>query len=241
MPKLALQKIIADRGYCSRRQAEELIAQGRVELNHQIAELGARADEKDLIKIGRHTLTVSPEKIYLIINKPAGYTCTNRYFKNEKNIFSLLPFQDRLFAVGRLDKDSRGLIIITNDGDLTQRLSHPRFKQKKVYRVSLASPKAETKWEEKKIKLIEQSLSSGVRVPEEDRPMKATKIQYLQNGNFIITLSEGRNRQIRKMFASLGYMVKDLIRIEEAGLSLGSLAEGKWRHLTEKELKDIRQ
>ena len=241
MKDFPLQKIIAARSGLSRREAEALIKAGKVEVSDFVAEPGLRVAEDAEIKIKGRRLAQAPGNFtYIALNKPAGYTCTSAQFANERNIFSLIPFQEKLFAIGRLDKDSRGLLILTNDGDFAQRLSHPRFQHEKTYRVKLASPR-EVEWNPRDMAMIENELLSGVKVPDEDRPMKAVKIKHLQNGAFIITLNEGRKRQIRRMFEALGYAVKDLIRINWAGVDLGTLAEGKWRPLTEEEITRLKK
>lgn len=241
MKDFPLQKIIAARCGLSRRDAEALIKDGKVEVAGAIAEAGCRTTEDAEIYIKGRRLAAAPSSfIYLALNKPAGYTCTSATFENEKNIFSLIPFKEKLFAIGRLDKDSRGLLILTNDGDFAQHLSHPRFNHEKTYRVNLASPR-DVEWNPRDMAMIENELLHGVNIPEEERPMKALKIKYLQNGVFIITLGEGRKRQVRRMFDALGYAVKDLIRINLAGIDLGSLAEGKWRPLTEEEIKRLKK
>ncbi len=241
MNDFPLQKVIASRSGLSRRDAEALIKDGKVEVDGMIAEAGCRVTEDAEIKIrGRRLAQASGNFTYLALNKPAGYTCTSAQFKDEKNIFSLVPFKEKLFAIGRLDKDSRGLLILTNDGDFAQRLSHPRYEHEKTYRVNLSSPR-DVEWNPRDMAMIENELLAGVTVPEEARPMKAVKIKYLQNGIFVITLNEGRKRQIRRMFDALGYAVKDLIRINLAGIDLGSLAEGKWRPLTEEEVKRLKK
>ena len=136
--KIILQKIIALSGYSSRRKAEELIREERVKVNGITALIGEKANPiEDKITINGRLISGTEEKIYIILNKPVGYTCTNRSFPNEKNIFNLVDLPNRLFAVGRLDKDSRGLVLITNDGDLTQKLSHPKFESEKDYEVKI--------------------------------------------------------------------------------------------------------
>ena len=135
---MILQKAIAMSGYCSRRKADELIRAGHVRVNGEMATIGDMADpETDIITIKGKALAGPEKKIYIKLNKPLGYTCTNQKFKDEKNIFSLVDVPERLFAVGRLDKNSRGLVLLTNDGDMAQRLAHPRFQHEKIYEVRL--------------------------------------------------------------------------------------------------------
>jgi len=241
--KIILQKIIASSGYASRRGAEQLIRQGLVQINGQLAQIGEQADPQiDAITIKGRLLGDQAKKIYLKLNKPQDYVCTNRLFPGEKNIFSLINIKERLFTVGRLDKDSRGLVLLTNDGSLTQRLSHPKFQQEKVYEVKIKeSSKKETGLDEtKRNNHIITHFLRGVDIGEEDSLARAKKIQCLQNNLFIITLNEGKKRQIRRMFKALDFEVVDLKRINLAGLELGNLAEGQWAYLTEAELNKLK-
>lgn len=227
---MILQKAIAVSGYCSRRQAEMLIRNGQVKINGELALIGVQADpEKDTITVKGRLLGNAPKKTYIMLNKPIGYTCTNRHFAKEKNIFDLIDLDLRLFAVGRLDKDSRGLVLVTNDGDLTLKLSHPRFANEKDYEVKV-------KDEVINPELVIKNLLTGIDIGEGDGVVKAAKAKYLQNGVFIITLNEGKKRQIRRMFSKLGTQVVDLRRIGLGGLSLGNLPEGKWDYLTPQEM-----
>lgn len=233
--KIILQKIIASSGYSSRREAERLIRGGSVKVNGQIAEVGQQADpEKDRITVRGELIGQAEKPVYLMFNKPVGYTCTNRDFPGERNIFELIRRPERLFAVGRLDKDSRGLVLLTNDGDLTLKLSHPRFAHEKVYEVKV-------KDEVINPKLVIKELLKGVDIDDEDEPLKAIKAEYLQNGLFIITLNEGKKRQIRRMFEALGTKVADLKRIRLGSLHLGDLPEGKYRELTTEELTELKK
>lgn len=232
--KMILQKAIAESGYCSRRKAEELIRNGKVEINGSPAFIGEQADpEKDKITIQGHLLPKPEKKIYLMLNKPLGYTCTNRRFPNEKNVFDLVNLPNRLFTIGRLDKNSRGLILLTNDGDLAQKLSHPKFGHYKEYEVKI-------KAENINPSLIVKKFSEGVGLGGGDACVKVIKIKYLQNKIFRITLGEGKKRQIRRMFAALGAKVVNLKRISFSGLTLDSLPERKWRYLNEEEIKKLK-
>ncbi|HBA37021.1 TPA: pseudouridine synthase [Candidatus Falkowbacteria bacterium] len=231
---IILQKAIAASGYCSRRKAEELIRNDRVKINGQAATLGAKADpEKDKITINNRLISRAADKIYLKLNKPIGYTCTNRHFPGEKNIFDLVNLSERLFAVGRLDKDSRGLILLTNDGDLAQHLTHPKFEQEKNYEVKIAGQIDNPDF-------IIKKLIGGLDIGEGDGLARAKNAKYLQNGLFVITLNEGKKRQIRRMFQSLGIKVRDLKRTTLGGLSLGTLSEGRWEYLPQEEIMRLK-
>lgn len=231
--KIILQKIIALSGYSSRRKAEELIREERVKVNGITALIGEKADPlEDRITINGHLISNTEEKVYIILNKPIGYTCTNRSFPNEKNIFNLVDLPSRLFAVGRLDKDSRGLVLITNDGDLTQKLSHPKFESEKDYEVKIRDEVINPE-------LVIKKLLSGVDIGEGDGIVKAKRAKYLQNDLFVITLNEGKKRQIRRMFAILGTRVADLKRTRISNLTLGNLPEGKWDYLEPEEINNL--
>lgn len=240
--KEVLQKIIAESGLASRREAEKMIRNQEVKINGELAILGDRADTRsDLILVNGKPLRGKAEKTYLKLNKPIGYTCTNRSFPGEQNIFELLPKGERLFSIGRLDKDSRGLVLLTNDGDLTQRLAHPRYEHEKVYEVLIDYRSRE---ENQFLEIgaghrLISNLIKGVDIEEGDGVVKAKRALYLQNNRFVITLSEGKKRQVRRMFSALGYRVKDLKRISFAGLKLGNLKEGAWEKLSKEELKNL--
>ncbi len=231
--KIVLQKFIADSGYSSRRQAEELIRDGQVEINGQLAFIGERADPAlDRVSIRGRELNPAIAKIYIKLNKPVGYTCTNRRFKGEENIFDLVDIKDRLFAIGRLDKGSHGLILLTNDGGLTQKLTHPKFQHDKIYEVKIKEEAGDGF-------AICKRLVSGVDIGEGDGLVKAKSAQYLQTKSFIITLSEGKKRQIRRMLGTLGFTVSDLKRIDFAGIKLDRLPEGAWANLTAEEINRL--
>lgn len=233
--KIILQRYIAQSDLCSRRQAEEMIRQGDVMINGKRAELGIYAREGDEIKVRGKIIAKPASHTYIMLNKPAGYTCSNRTFPGEKNIFSLVTHPGKLFSIGRLDKDSRGLILITSDGELDNHLSHPRYRHEKVYEVAIGpmQPGEEIN--------ISQSFKKGLDIGQEDGKVRAKEVQYLQNGRFIITLTTGKKRQIRRMFAILGKKVQDLKRVSFAGLQLGKLEEGKWRYLNEKEIHFLKE
>ncbi len=235
--KEVLQKIIASSGIASRRGAEDMIRKGLVKLNGYTAKLGERADASDEIEVQGKKLNQSAEKIYIKLNKPVGYTCTNRYFKGEKNIYSLINLPDRLFAIGRLDKDSRGLVILTNDGDMTAHLTHAKFGSEKKYLVKCGPDDRLLK--KVTIDQTVRTLKKGVDLGEGEGLGWAKSAEYL-NGTFTLVLTTGRKRQVRRMFQGLHYTVKDLFRTEIAGVMLGDLPEGKWDYLNEYELKKLK-
>lgn len=231
MKKMVLQKFIAESGCCSRRRAEELIIRGRVQVNCEVAHLGMRADESDNVCIDGEKIELQKNKIYIILNKPKGYTCTSRKFEGEDNVFDLVRVKERLFVVGRLDKDSRGLIFLTNDGEMAQELTHPRFEHEKKYKVRVRNLAGVD------VKNIENYFKKGIDIGEGDGVVRAKKVQYLGDNNFLIVLTEGKKRQIRRMFRSLDIYIEDLQRIALGNLELGNLAEGKWRYLDREEVR----
>ena len=232
--KMILQKAIANSGYSSRRKADELIRNGHVKVNGQLALIGDQADPMiDKITVKGSLIQGEEKKVYVILNKPLGYTCTNRKFKDEKNIFDLVDLPERLFAVGRLDKDSHGLILLTNDGDLTLKLSHPRFAHDKEYEVKIRDEVVNPD-------LVIKKLLSGVEIGDGDGIVKAVRAKYLQNDLFVITLNEGKKRQIRRMFEALGTRVVDLKRTRISSLTLGNLPEGKWDYLDQEEIDELK-
>ena len=235
--KEVLQKIIAASGIASRRGAEAMIRDGLVKLNGYTAKLGERADDNDEITVNGKKLNRSVEKIYIKLNKPMGYTCTNRYFKGEKNIYSLVNLPQKLFAIGRLDKDSRGLVILTNDGELTAKLTHAKFGSEKKYLVKCAADDRLLK--KVTIDQTVRTLKKGVDLGEGEGLGWAKSAEYL-NGVFTLVLTTGRKRQVRRMFQGLHYHVVDLFRTEIAGVMLGDLPEGKWEDLTDYELNKLK-
>ena len=235
--KRILQKLIAESGYCSRRAAEELINRGQVKLNGVLAKPGDMADDDDKVKVRGQVIGAPREKVYIKMNKPIGYTCTNRQFKGEKNIFELAEsLPSGVFTIGRLDKNSRGLILITNDGDLTLKLTHPRHAHEKVYEVKVRSDVTDLSAQKAKEVFIK-----GVPFNEDEGIAKAKKVDYLGEGFFRLVLCEGKKRQIRRMFEWAGLRVIDLKRVSFAGLELGSLPEGKWGYLNKAEIERLKK
>jgi pseudouridine synthase len=235
-----LQKVIADSGLASRREAEKMIKMGSIKINGKLAILGDRADiEKDIITFRGKPLPKSAGKIYIKLNKPVGYTCTNRSFPGEQNIFQLISLKDRLFSIGRLDKDSRGIIILTNDGDLAQKISHPKLQHEKIYEVRLFQQRGEN-FSDYEGRQIAYLLTKGVEIGEGDGIVKAKKAEYSQENRFIVILGEGRKRQIRRMFGGLKLRVADLQRTNFAGIGLGGIKEGEWRNLSPQEVEKLK-
>lgn len=232
--KVVLQKFIADSGYCSRRKAELFIREGKAIVNGKKAELGMKVDDKDVIKVNNKEIKCNKDKIYIMLNKPIGYTCTNRKFEGEKNVFDLVNVEERLFIVGRLDKNSRGLVLLTNDGELTQMLTHPRYEHDKEYEVKL-----EVESKKLKVKSIIDNFKKGVNLDEGDGIVKVKEIDYFGENKFRVVLTQGKKRQIRRMFKVLGYKVEDILRTRIENLKLEDLREGRLRELDKEEINKL--
>ena len=231
-----LQKIIASAGLMSRRAAEELIAAGKVRVNGVTAALGEKADPmRDRITVNGKTLAPSEEKVYIMLNKPRGYVTTMHDEKGRRTVAELVSgIGLRLYPVGRLDMDSEGLLLMTNDGELANRLMHPRGGAEKCYRTTVTGEDIRAAAEElKKSMLIDGYRTRGAQV----------EIERLTEGGavLLITIGEGRNRQVRKMCEQVGLRVTRLCRIREGGLELGGLKSGKWRELTRAEIARLMQ
>lgn len=227
-----LQKIIARAGICSRRQAERLILSGKVTVDGKIIrELGSKADLNQKICVDGKNLTFDTEKIYILLNKPRGYVSTVHDDRGRKNIIDLLGenVPERVYPVGRLDLNSEGLILLTNDGDLTNLLIHPRFEVKKTYLARVSGEITEEKLDKLRAGI---ELDDGLTAPAE--------IYRLEDDLIEITIHEGRNRQIRRMFAAIGCDVRRLKRVKFANLTLEGLKVGKFRRLTAEEVVKLK-
>lgn len=228
-----LQKLIAAAGLCSRRTAETWIKAGRVRVNGALASLGQSADpDTDEILLDGRPLSFSGRKHYLMLNKPRGYVCTMSDEKGRPTVAELVAdCSARVVPVGRLDLDSEGLLLLTDDGAWMQRILHPSFEVDKVYHVTVAG---EVKGAAKKLAAV-SSLDG--------EPIRPARVRTLRMGRetaeLEITIHEGKNRQIRRMCDSVGLYVKRLRRVCEHTLALGSLPEGKWRYLTADEVRDF--
>lgn len=227
MEKIRLQKYLSQSGVASRRDAEVLIQKGLVKINGQKAKLGDKVDPSfDAITVRDRQIktTAAEHKIYLILNKPAGYVCTRSDSHAEKTIYDLLPIQYKktVWPVGRLDKDSCGLLILTNDGELTQKLTHPAFEHEKEYLVRINKPLD---------RRGSKKLASGLTVDgERFAPCRITA-HHGSSCQFNIILHEGKKRQIRRMFQAVDRQVLFLERIREGNLTLANLPQGKYKVL----------
>ena len=230
-----LQKLLSAAGVCSRRAAEEYITAGRVTVNGETAELGRRADpERDEILVDGKPLKPEAKKLYLLLNKPRGYVTTLSDEKGRKTVADLVSdCGERVYPVGRLDLDSEGLLLMTNDGDLMQHLLHPAGEIHKTYHVSVYGPVAGA-----------AARLAAVRDLEGEKIRPAQVDVLRQTGaaaELAITIHEGKNRQIRRMCAQCGLTVKRLRRVKEHTLELGDLPAGQWRHLTAEEVAALKR
>lgn len=228
-----LHKILANAGYGSRRACERLIDDGHVSLNGEMAQLGCKATlGKDDIRVDGRRIKVEP-KVYYLVNKPPGYLCTNSDPGGRHRVRDLLVgVSERVYPVGRLDADSRGLVIMTNDGDLAARMTHPKFEVPKTYEVEVSGRITAEETEK---------LTRGVWLSE-GRTCR-TRVRVLHRGNarsqLEITLREGRNRQVRRILARLGHKVRRLTRVRLGPLTLRGLGPGRFRALTRAELAGL--
>lgn len=229
-----LQKKIANSGYCSRRKAEDLIKEGKVKVNDiVVTELGFKVDDKDQIKIDDIVLE-EEQKVYFLLNKPRGVVCTTDDDKNRKIITSLIDTNLRIFPVGRLDYDTTGLILLTNDGELSNLLTHPKSNIEKTYIAKINGKLLPNELISLKKGVIIEGIKtkkSKVKIKNYDKKTDTSIIE--------ITITEGRNHQIKKMFESVNHKVLKLKRERFAFLTLDGLASKDYRTLSIKEVKQL--
>lgn len=215
--KLRLNKFLAERLGFSRREADDLIASGKILVNNTTAVLGARIDKNDKVCYNKKIIPFDTEFLYVAMNKPIGYVCSRRAQGSAPTMYELLPKEyQKLKSVGRLDKDSSGLILLTNDGDFAFSMTHPKFHKEKVYEVELDKP----------LGPLHQQMISDFGVMLDDGPSKFT-IMKQENTSYTVILTEGRNRQIRRTFAALGYTVTKLHRTQFGKYRLSGLKPGE--------------
>lgn len=230
-----LQKVIANSGYCSRRKAEELILQGLVSVNGSIVnKLGTKVSSNDTIEIDGKMLKKENNKVYYMLNKPRGIISSAEDEKNRKTVVDLIDTDERIYPIGRLDYDTTGLILLTNDGTLTNLLTHPSYEVAKGYLAKLNGIIDKDTIQ----KLKDGPIVEGRRVEIVD--FKIKKKDFAKNATYIlVTIVEGRNHIVKKLFKSLGYDVDKLTRVSYDFLSLGNLKSGEYRPLTIKEVKKL--
>lgn len=224
-----LNKFISSTGICSRREAEKLIVAGRVTINGKVTQLGNRVFEGDIVKVDGKPLKAKPKTLYIALNKPVGIVCTTDS-KEKKNIVKYINHPERLFPIGRLDKPSEGLIFLTNDGDIVNKILRAGNNHEKEYMVTVD-----------KIITDDFVIKMGNGIPILGTVTQKCKVEKISNYVFKITLTQGLNRQIRRMCEYLEYEVTKLKRTRIMNVSLSGLKYGDWRELTKKEVDTINQ
>lgn len=223
-----LNKAISETGYCSRRAADKLIEQGKVKVNGFIPELGTKVTTSDEISVNGEVITKQVDNIYLVFNKPTGITCTTET-QIDGNIISYINFPERIFPIGRLDKPSEGLIFLTNDGDIVNKILRAKNNHEKEYIVSVNKPITD-----------EFIHKMGNGVPILETITNKCKVEKVNHITFNIVLTQGLNRQIRRMCTQLGYEVQSLKRVRIMNIELGNLKKGEYRNFTEKEITELK-
>lgn len=232
MEEIRLQKYMADCGIASRRKCEEIILQGKVKVNGvKITELGTKVTEEDEVSVNGEVIKKVFKKVYISMNKPVGYITSVSDEFDRPTVMNLVEdeIHTRVYPVGRLDFDTEGLLIMTNDGDLTFKLTHPKHTIYKTYVATLNDvphPKD-----------IER-LKKGVVI--DGKKTQQPKVNWLKDNVVEISISEGRNRQVRKMFEAIGYEVVTLQRVAIGNLTLGNIPLGRWRHLSNAEINYLK-
>lgn len=226
---IRINKYLSQCGVCSRREADRMLEEGRITINGRVAEKGVSVSETDTVRFDGRAVVPTEEEIVIAFHKPAGVVCTTSR-KDKDNIIDFIGFPKRIYPVGRLDKESTGLILLTNNGQLMDDILRGSNYHEKEYVVTLDQQMTES---------ICQAMEQGV--PILDTVTRPCKISKRHGSVFHITLTQGLNRQIRRMCEYFGYRVRKLKRIRIMNIHLGDLAEGTWRYLTEAELCELKK
>ena len=222
-----LNKYLSEAGVCSRREADRLIESGKVTVDGVTAQMGMRVTAGQIVKVGKKTVSKQDEMIVLAVNKPKGIVCTEHQ-RERDSIVRFLNYPVRVTYAGRLDKDSRGLLLMTNNGDIINQMMRAANRHEKEYKVTVDKEITEQ---------FIKKMSEGV--PILDTVTRPCTVKKIGKYTFSIILTQGLNRQIRRMCAAFGYEVKDLVRIRIMNIRLGSLKEGAYRKLTDEELEEL--
>jgi pseudouridine synthase len=230
-----INKYIAASGIASRRKIDQLISEGRVTVNSKtVNELGTKIDpENDIVKVDGETVRNKQKYVYVLLNKPAGYITSLKDERNRRTVMDLIGINQRIYPVGRLDFETEGLLLLTNDGDLANRLMHPKYEINKTYLVKLNRPIDDRAF---------QRLTQGVNI--EGGKTNPARVKIIKNSGRMmikITIHEGKNRQVRKMVESVGLFVRKLKRVEYANLNDNGLKIGSWRYLTAQEIAGLKE
>lgn len=225
--EVRLNKYLSEAGFCSRREADRLIDASRVTINDQLPELGTKVQPGDIVKVDGKVVSLQEDFVYIALNKPVGITSTTDK-SDPTNIVDFMRYNKRIFHIGRLDKDSEGLILMTNDGDIVNKILRANNNHEKEYIVQV---------DKKVTSSFVHKMSNGVKIL--DTTTKRCKVEKISDHTFRIILTEGLNRQIRRMCSSLGYRVEKLRRIRVMNIKLDT-PKGKWRHLKDFEVKKLK-
>ncbi|NLN49843.1 MAG: pseudouridine synthase [Clostridiales bacterium] len=225
---MRINKYIAESGFCSRRQADALIEKGRVTINDVVCDLGTRINDGDIICVDNIPIEAKEKHAYIALNKPVGIECTTN-IKVKDNIINFVNHPKRIFPIGRLDKDSEGLILLTNDGDIVNKILRAENHHEKEYIVAVNKDITPD---------FLENMANGVKIL--GVMTKKCDVYPINNKTFGIILTQGLNRQIRRMCEALGYRVIDLKRIRIMNITLGYLKSGHWRNVTKNELNELK-
>ena len=230
---MPLNKFIAHCGICSRRDAAELVKLGKVKMNNEtITEPGHKVSAKDEIRVNGKKISLARNLVYILLNKPKDYITTTDDPQKRKTVLDLIKVRERIYPVGRLDRNTSGVLLLTNDGELSQKLTHPSHEVKKVYHVTLNRVLDKKDFDR---------VLNGVDL--EDGPASVDVLAYADvkdKTQLGVEIHSGRNRIVRRIFEHLGYDVKNLDRVMFAGLTKKNVERGKWRFLSEKEVRDLK-
>jgi 23S rRNA pseudouridine2605 synthase len=230
---MPLNKFIAHGGICSRRDAAELVKQGQVKVNNEtILEPGHKVSAKDEVTVNGKKINLAKNLIYILLNKPKDYITTTDDPQKRKTVLDLVRIRERIFPVGRLDRNTSGVLLLTNDGELAQKLTHPSHEAKKIYHVGLNKPLDKKDFDR---------ILKGVDL--DDGPAQVDVLAYADSKDKTqlgVEIHSGRNRIVRRIFEQLGYDVKSLDRVMFAGLTKKNVERGKWRFLSEKEIRQLK-
>ena len=226
--RIRINKYMAEAGVCSRREADKLVEQGLVKVNGKMAEAGTRVGKMDEVLVRGKKISAGEERIVLAYYKPVGVTCTERDLHAKKTVIEDLKYPVRVTYAGRLDKDSEGLLLMTNDGNLINGLMRAANFHEKEYVVKVDKEITEG---------FVKDMAAGIYLPELEKTTRPCQVEYIGKYTFKIILTQGLNRQIRRMCKELGYQVKQLRRIRIANIEVGKLKPGEYRRVTQKELE----
>lgn len=230
---MRLQKYLANAGVASRRACEKLIENGEITINGNVAVIGDKVEDGDVVEYNGKVIDLPLEYIYLMLFKPVGVITTASDERGRKTVLDLIDIDERIYPVGRLDLNTSGLLLLTNDGELANRLTHPRFQVDKTYKAIVKGEITEDKL---------QQLRDGVMLEDGmTAPAKARVSKYDGENSYVeITIHEGKNRQVRRMFEAVGHQVRGLRRVKVGNLSIKDMERGQYRHLTQEEVSYLK-